>query len=68
MIQYDWLKAEQNFFEPLPFLGDVAYQRIHVDTGEASVLSQPVYRHEGSFSDVVSIKIRDSVLTMEGLC
>ncbi|EPE0327679.1 phage/plasmid replication domain-containing protein [Escherichia coli] len=66
MIQYDWLKAEQNFFKPLPMLGDVAYQRIHVDTGEASGLSQPVYRHEGSFSDVVSIRIRDSVLTMEG--
>ncbi|EJS7101661.1 Replication-associated protein G2P [Escherichia coli] len=66
MIQYDWLKAEQTFPEPLPMLGDVAYQRIHVDTGEASGLSQPVYRHEGSFSDVVSIKIRDCVLTMEG--
>lgn len=66
MIQYDWLKAEQNFFKPLPMLGDVAYQRIHVDTGEVSGLSQPVYRHEGSFSDVVSVRIRDSVLTMEG--
>ncbi|EGI15957.1 conserved hypothetical protein [Escherichia coli M605] len=66
MIQYDWLKAEQNFFKPLPMLGDVAYQRIHVDTGEASGLSQPVYKHEGSFSDVVSVRIRDSVLTMEG--
>ncbi|EEU3019728.1 TPA: Replication-associated protein G2P [Escherichia coli] len=65
-MQYDWLKAEQTFSEPLPMLGDVAYQRIHVDTGEASGLSQPVYRHEGSFSDVVSIKIRDCVLTMEG--
>ncbi|EGV2902261.1 Replication-associated protein G2P [Salmonella enterica] len=66
MIQYDWLKAEQDFFEPLPMLGDVAYQRIHIDTGEASALSQPLYRHEGSFSETVSIRIRGSVLTMEG--
>ncbi|HFE7521650.1 TPA: phage/plasmid replication protein [Salmonella enterica subsp. enterica serovar Newport] len=66
MIQYDWLKAEQDFFKPLPMLGEVAIQRIFIDTGETSSLSQPLYRHEGSFSDVVSIKIRDSVLTMEG--
>ncbi|MBG6243609.1 MAG: Replication-associated protein G2P, partial [Candidatus Symbiopectobacterium sp. Dall1.0] len=65
-MQYDWLKAEQDFLEPLPMLGDVAYQRIHVDTGEASVLTQPNFRHEGSFSDVVNIKIRGSVLTMSG--
>lgn len=66
MIQYDWLKTEQDFFDPLPVLGDVAFQRIHIDTGEVSGLSQPVYKHQGSFSDTVSIKIRDSVLTMEG--
>lgn len=66
MIQYDWLKAEQDFIKPLPILGEVAYQRIHIDTGEASTLSQPVYRHEGSFSDTVAIKIRGSVLTVDG--
>lgn len=65
-MQYDWLKAEQDFLRPLPMLGHVAYQRIHVDTGEASVLTQPNFRHEGSFSDVVNIKIRGSVLTMSG--
>lgn len=65
-MQYDWLKAEQDFFKPLPMLGDVAYQRIHIDTGETSALSQPLYTHEGSFSDVVTIKIRDSLLTMSG--
>lgn len=65
-MQYDWLKAEQDFFKPLPMLGDVAYQRIHLDTGDTSALSQPAYRHEGSFSDVVTIKIRDSVLMMDG--
>lgn len=34
-MQYDWLKAEQDFIFPLPMLGDVAYQRIRIDTGEA---------------------------------
>ncbi|EGJ5261784.1 Replication-associated protein G2P, partial [Salmonella enterica subsp. enterica serovar Typhimurium] len=65
-MQYDWLKAEQDFFKPLPMLGDVAIQRIFIDTGEMAQLSQPTYKHEGSFSDVVSIRIRDSVLTMSG--
>lgn len=66
LMQYDWLKAEQDFFKPLPMLGDVAIQRIHIDTGEVSGLSQPRYQHEGSFSDVISITIRDSVLRVEG--
>lgn len=65
-MQYDWLKAEQDFLLPLPMLGNVAYQRIRVDTGEASELTQPNFRHEGSFCDVVNIKIRGSVLTMSG--
>ncbi|EKK9821927.1 Replication-associated protein G2P [Salmonella enterica] len=65
-MNFDWLKAEQDFLKPLPMLGNLAFQRIHLDTGEGSVLSQPVYRHEGSFSDTVSIRIRGSVLTMEG--
>lgn len=63
---FDWLTIEQDFGYQLPLLGDVAYQRIFVDTGEGSSLSQPAFRHKGSYCDSVSIKIRGSVLRMEG--
>ncbi|HEL8025982.1 TPA: Replication-associated protein G2P [Escherichia coli] len=65
-MNFDWLKARQDFCYELPYLGDVGYQRIRLDTGEVSSVSQPVYVHEGSFSDVVSIRIRGSELTMSG--
>lgn len=63
---YDWLCIEQDFSVELPIIGDVAYQRIHVDTGEGSQLSMPPYRHKGSYCDQVTIRIRGSVLRMEG--
>lgn len=63
---YDWLSIEQDFGYQLPILGDVAYQRIHLETGEGSSLSQPVFQHKGSFCDVVSVSVRGSVLRMKG--
>lgn len=66
IVFFDWLTIEQDFDYQLPLLGDVAYQRIHVDTGEGSALSQPVFQHKGSFCDSVSIRIRGSVLRMSG--
>lgn len=63
---FDWLSIEQDFGYQLPILSDVAYQRIHLDSGEASALSQPTFQHRGSFCDVVSISIRGSVLKMTG--
>lgn len=64
---FDWLTIEQDHGDvPLPFLSDVAYQRIHVDTGEGSSLSQPPFQHKGSFCDSVIIKIRGSVVRMSG--
>ncbi|WP_145489293.1 phage/plasmid replication domain-containing protein [Yersinia aleksiciae] len=63
---FDWLTIEQDFGYQLPILGDVAYQRIHLVSGEASSLSQPVFQHRGSFCDQVSISIRGSVLKMSG--
>lgn len=63
---YDWLSIEQDFGYQLPIIGDVAYQRIFIETGEASALSQPAYRHIGSFCDSVLIKISGSVLKMSG--
>lgn len=63
---YDWLTIEQDFGYQLPILGDVAYQRIHIDSGETSGLNQPVFQHRGSFCDTVSISVRGSVLKMSG--
>ncbi|SUC17989.1 Uncharacterised protein [Proteus mirabilis] len=40
---FDWLTIEQDFGTQLPILGDIAYQRIHIDSGEASSLNQPIF-------------------------
>ena len=66
VVFFDWLSIEQDFGYQLPILSDVAYQRIHLESGEASALSQPTFQHRGSFCDVVSISIRGSVLKMTG--
>lgn len=63
---FDWLTIEQDFGYQLPILGDVAYQRIHLETGEGSSLSQPVFQHKGSFCDMVSVSVRGSVLKVKG--
>ncbi|EBP0014058.1 hypothetical protein HX37_25820 [Salmonella enterica] len=63
---YDWLTIEQDFGYQLPILGDVAYQRIHLETGEGSSLSQPVFQHKGSFCDMVFVSVRGSVLKVKG--
>ena len=63
---FDWLTIEQDFGYQLPLLGDVAYQRLRVDTGEVGALSQPKFKHAGSFCDVVTVSIRGSILRIEG--
>lgn len=56
-VFFDWLTIEQDHGYQLPILADVAYQRIHIESGEASALSQPTFQHKGSFCGVVSISI-----------
>ncbi|HCD1267818.1 TPA: Replication-associated protein G2P [Citrobacter freundii] len=63
---FDWMTIEQDFGFQLPILSDVAYQRIHIDTGEVSSLSQPAFHHKGSFCDSVKISIRGSLLKVSG--
>ncbi|EAA7364338.1 Replication-associated protein G2P [Salmonella enterica] len=63
---FDWLTIEQDFGYQLPILSDVAYQRVHLESGEASALSQPTFQHKGSFCDVISISIRGSLLKVSG--
>lgn len=63
---YDWLTIEQDHGYQLPILSDVAYQRIHIETGEGSSLSQAPFQHKGSFCDTVSVVIRGSTLRVSG--
>lgn len=63
---FDWLSIEQDFGYQLPIIGDIAYQRIFIETGEASSLSQPIYKHSGSYCDSVLIKISGSILKVSG--
>lgn len=65
-MNIDWLTVEQVFKDDLPIISDTAYQRIHIETGEGSELSQPRFQHKGSFCDVVSIKITGKRLTVDG--
>ena len=65
-MNIDWLTVEQVFPETLPIITDTAYQRIHIETGEGSELTQPKFQHKGSFCDVLSIKISGKRLTVDG--
>ena len=62
----DWLTAEQDFGFQLPLISDTGYQRVHIETGETSSLSQSPFMHRGSFCDTIKIQIRGSVLKMSG--
>lgn len=66
MMFLDWMTIEQDFGYQLPILSDVAYQRIHVESGEAGGLSQPAFQHKGSFCDAVLINIKGSFLKVSG--
>ncbi|MDO3419514.1 hypothetical protein QWI30_11060 [Citrobacter freundii] len=57
---FDWLTIEQDFGFQLPILSDVAYQRIHLESGKRQPES-PTFRQR-IFCDVVSISIRGSLL------
>lgn len=64
---FDWLKIEQDFQTQLPLIGDFGFVGIHLDTGEQQEgIRTPAYKHEGSFCDLVHIKVNGSVLSMWG--
>lgn len=63
---FDWLTIEQDFGFDLPFLTDVGFQRIRIETGEASTINQAPFLHKGSFCDTILIQIRGSVLKFSG--
>lgn len=69
---FDWLTIEQDFGFTIPDevirrFCDFGTVGIHLDTGELQDgIRVPTYKHKGSYCDQVSIKIRGSVIRMEG--
>ena len=71
-FHFDWLTVEQDFGFTIPDsvirrFCDFGTVGIHLDTGELQEgVRVPTYKHKGSYCDQVSIKIRGSVIKMEG--
>ncbi|MDG6882507.1 phage/plasmid replication domain-containing protein [Phocoenobacter uteri] len=64
---FDWLKIEQTFETELPLLGNFGFVGVCLETGQLqNTVNIPTFRHQGSFCDVVSIKINGYKLTMSG--
>ena len=71
-FHFDWLTVEQDFGfiipdEAIRSICNFATVGIYLDTGEMQEgMKVPTYIHKGSYCDQVSIKIRGSVIRMEG--
>lgn len=63
---YDWLTIFQDHKEDLPYLGDTAEIVIDVETGEQLTTRQPAFKHDGSYSTSLSIRISGRRLTVKG--
>lgn len=62
----DWLTVHQDYPEPLPILGDRACVWFDAVTNEYLHLTSPSYKHEGSFSTSIQIKVSGNRLTISG--
>lgn len=63
---FDWLRMYQDFSEPLPVVGDRFSCEIDALTGEHLSTSQRPFKHEGSFSTSVVIRIRGNRIIVDG--
>lgn len=67
---YDWMKCYQDYDYELPLIGESAYQNVVIDdTGEireVGSLKQPTFRHQGSYSTSIAIRISGNRLTFDG--
>jgi len=63
---YDWLTIFQDHNESLPFLSDRAEIVVDVESGETLTERQPAFKHKGSFSTSVSIRISGGRVTVKG--
>lgn len=63
---YDKLKIEQTFDEKLPIMSDLYFQAIDGPSGEVLGINQTPTKHEGSHSTILTIKIKDNRILMDG--
>lgn len=62
----DWLTIFQDHDTKLPFLGDTREIVLDVQSGEQLTERQPAFKHEGSFSTSLSIRISGNRVTVKG--
>ena len=63
---FDWLTIYQDFEVDLPYLSDRCEIIIDVATGKPITERQPAFKHEGSFSTSISIRISGRRVTIKG--
>lgn len=63
---FDWLTAYQDFEQRLPVLGDQLHVVVDALTGAVLHESSPSFRHEGSFSTSIQIRVTPFRITVSG--
>lgn len=64
---FDWLDAYQDFPAQLPLVGRDGFIRIDTVTGETSTaIKCPTYRHEGSYSTSLAVRVSGNRLYVSG--
>jgi len=62
----DWLTLSQDFDYDLPVISDTAFLAIDVPTGEVLSTSYKSFKHRGSFSSSMTIRINGRRITVDG--
>lgn len=63
---FDWLTVHQDYPHPLPLIGNRACVWFDATTDEYLQTTSPSYKHEGSFSTSIQIKVSGNRLTISG--
>lgn len=66
MYVIDWLKVHQEFDFDLPQVVDIVIETICARTGQRLSTRQPQFKHDGSFSTSIHIKVEGRKLTVDG--
>jgi len=62
----DWLTVHQDYHDPLPLIGDRACVWFDATTNEYLHTASPSFKHQGSFSTSIQIKVSGNRLTISG--